>query len=276
MISRNNSDPIGVLDSGLGGLSILRAVRKRLPGESFIYVADSLNSPYGSHNQEFIIKRTLEISNWLVQKHAKALLIACNTATTQSISIIRQQIKIPIIGVEPGIKPAVQRSSSGIIGIIATKSTLNSVRFIDLIKSYNSSKYRFICNDGHGLVEEVEAGNTYSDTLRILLDKYLIPIVDAGADVLVLGCTHYLFLTPIIHDVIGKEILLIDISNAVANQLVFILNKNNLCSTKSHGSILFYSTSNRCYLQAIASGLLHPDTKVIKPIIISSQHLHVY
>ncbi|MDU0809743.1 MAG: glutamate racemase [Burkholderia sp.] len=266
-MSEHDSNPIGVFDSGLGGLSVLRAVKKRLPDESFIYVADSLNAPYGKHNQDFITKRTLQISKWLVKQRVKAILIACNTATTQSISIIRQQIKIPIIGIEPGIKPAIKNSKNGIIGIIATRATLNSVRFTYLIKLYSSSGYHFICNDGHGLVEAIETGNISSRTLHLLLYRHLKSILDAGSDVLVLGCTHYPFLAPIIHNIVGKQMSIIDTTDAVANQTVHILNEHKLHSKKSNGSIFFYSTKlDKYYLKFISS--IYPDAG-IKHIIIS-------
>lgn len=190
--------PVGIFDFGLGGLSVLRALRAQLPEESFVYVADSRHAPYGERDDAFIIERTLAIGEWFAARGAKALVVACNTATAQSIAVVRETLAIPLVGVEPGIKPATLSSRSRVAGVLATAATLRSARFESLIERY-AADCRFLRQPGHGLVEAIERGDTGSPALRALLTGYLEPMLPAGADTLVLGCTHYPFLDATIH-----------------------------------------------------------------------------
>ena len=210
--------PVGIFDSGLGGLSVLRAVRAQLPDEAILYVADSLYAPYGERDDDFIADRTLAIGEWLVKQGAKALVVACNTATAQSIALVREKLPIPLVGVEPGVKPAALQSKTRVAGVLATQVTLRSARFQALLERY-AADCRFLCQPGHGLVQAVERCDIGSAELRALLRGYLQPMLDAGADTLVLGCTHYPFLDAAIRDIVGDRLMLIDTSVAIARQL---------------------------------------------------------
>lgn len=266
--------PVGVFDSGLGGLSVLRAVRAQLPDESFVYVADSRNAPYGPRDEAFITERTLAIGEWLARQGAKALVVACNTATAQSIAAIRERLAIPLVGVEPGIKPAAALSASGIAGVLATQSTLASARFQALLDRYGAGR-RFICQPGHGLVEAVERGDTNSPALRALLDSYLQPMLDAGADTLVLGCTHYPFFTETIRDLVGDRLTIVDTSDAIARQLARVLDERGLRAPAGTRAAppRFCSTSDGRQLRALASTLLGLDAPV-ESVVISSPNAH--
>ncbi|OJB10920.1 glutamate racemase [Burkholderia ubonensis] len=266
--------PVGVFDSGLGGLSVLRAVRAQLPDESFVYVADSRNAPYGPRDEAFITERTLAIGEWLAREGAKALVVACNTATAQSIAAIRERLAIPLVGVEPGIKPAAALSASGIAGVLATQSTLASARFQALLDRYGAGR-RFICQPGHGLVEAVERGDTNSPALRTLLDGYLQPMLDAGADTLVLGCTHYPFFTETIRDLVGDRLTIVDTSDAIARQLARVLDERGLRAPAGTRAAppRFCSTSDGRQLRALASTLLGLDAPV-ESVAISSPNAH--
>ncbi|KUZ68704.1 glutamate racemase [Burkholderia ubonensis] len=266
--------PVGVFDSGLGGLSVLRAVRAQLPDESFVYVADSRNAPYGPRDEAFITERTLAIGEWLARQGAKALVVACNTATAQSIAAIRERLSIPLVGVEPGIKPAAALSASGIAGVLATQSTLASARFQALLDRYGTGR-RFICQPGHGLVEAVERGDTNSPALRALLDGYLQPMLDAGADTLVLGCTHYPFFTETIRDLVGDRLTIVDTSDAIARQLARVLDERGLRAPAGTRAAppRFCSTSDGRQLRALASTLLGLDAPV-ESVAISSPNAH--
>ncbi|OJA83333.1 glutamate racemase [Burkholderia ubonensis] len=268
------SAPVGVFDSGLGGLSVLRAVRAQLPDESFVYVADSRNAPYGPRDEAFITERTLAIGEWLAREGAKALVVACNTATAQSIAAIRERLAIPLVGVEPGIKPAAALSASGIAGVLATQSTLASARFQALLDRYGAGR-RFICQPGHGLVEAVERGDTHSPALRALLDGYLQPMLDAGADTLVLGCTHYPFFTETIRDLVGNRLTIVDTSDAIARQLARVLDERGLRAPAGTRAAppRFCSTSDGRQLRALASTLLGLDAPV-ESVAISSPNAH--
>jgi glutamate racemase len=210
--------PVGIFDSGLGGLSVLRAVRAALPDEQLIYVADSLYAPYGERDEDFIADRTLAIGEWLIAQGAKALVVACNTATAQSIAQARERLPIPMIGVEPGIKPAALMSQTRVAGVLATAVTLRSARFQALAERH-STDCRFILQPGHGLVQAVERCDIDSPELIELLRSYIQPMLDANADTLVLGCTHYPFLDQAIRSIAGDRLALIDTSVAIARQL---------------------------------------------------------
>ncbi|AYY59448.1 glutamate racemase [Burkholderia multivorans] len=266
--------PIGIFDSGLGGLSVLRAVRARLPGESFVYVADTRHAPYGERDDAFITERTLAIGEWLVEQRAKALVVACNTATAQSIAAVRERLAIPLVGVEPGIKPAVEQSASGVVGVLATQATLRSARFQALLERHGAG-CRFICQPGHGLVQAVERGDTGSPALRTLLDGYLKPMLDAGADTIVLGCTHYPFLTPAIRSLIGERMTIVDTSDAIARQLARVLEQHGLRTPAGvlAAATRFCSTGDGRPLQALASTLLDLDAPV-EAVTIASPNAH--
>jgi glutamate racemase len=266
--------PVGIFDSGLGGLSVLRATRARLPGESFIYVADSLNAPYGERDDAFITERTLAIGEWLVRQGAKALVVACNTATAQSIAAVRERLAIPLVGVEPGIKPAVQQSVSGVAGVLATQATLRSTRFQALLDRHGAG-CRFICQAGHGLVQAVESGDSGSPALRALLMNYLQPMLDQGADTLVLGCTHYPFFAETIRELVGNRLTIVDTSDAIGRQLVRVLDERGLQAPAGVAAAppRFCSTNDGRQLRLLASTLLGLDSPV-ESVTISSPNAH--
>ena len=254
--------PVGIFDSGLGGLSVLRAVRAQLPGEAII-LADSLYAPYGERDDDFIADRTLAIGQWLVTQGAKVLVVACNTATAQSIALVREKLPIPLVGVEPGVKPAAAQSKTRVAGVLATQVTLRSARFESLLERY-AADCRFLCQPGHGLVQAIERCDVGSAELRALLRGYLQPMLDAGADTLVLGCTHYPFLDATIRDIVGDRMALIDTSVAIARQLERVLEHNGLraASGQAAGLPRFCSTSDGAHLQQLAATLLQIDAPV--------------
>lgn len=258
-----NPEPIGIFDSGLGGLSVLRAIRAQLPQEALLYVADSLHAPYGRRDNEFISERTIAISEWLVSQGAKALVVACNTATAESIALARGRLAVPIIGVEPGIKPAAGRSVSRIAGVLATQVTLRSERFRSLIERH-ASDCQFICQPGHGLVEAVERCEIDSPEVRALLARYLEPMLAAGADTLVLGCTHYPFLDAVIREIAGARLALVDTSVAIARQLERVLEANGqrAPADRQPAPPRLCSTDEGVHLGRLASTLLGLDVPV--------------
>jgi glutamate racemase len=257
------SAPVGIFDSGMGGLSVLRAVRAQLPNEALIYTADALYAPYGERDDDFITDRTLAIGAWLVEQGAKALVVACNTATAQSIALARERLPIPVIGVEPGLKPAAQQSATHIAGVLATQVTLRSARF-QALQQRHAADCHFICQPGHGLVQAIERCDVGSPELRALLRSYLVPMLDAGADTLVLGCTHYPFLDAAIRDIVGDRMMLIDTSVAIARQLERVLNEHGLRAAADTVADLprFCSTSDSAHLRQMAGTLLHIDAPV--------------
>jgi glutamate racemase len=251
---------IGVFDSGVGGLSILDEALRQLPKHDYIYLADSLNAPYGEKSSEWIESRSMELCRYLSSQGCDAIVVACNTATAQAIARIRAELSdIPIIGVEPGIKPAALQSSKGVVGVLATEATLKSDKFNALLDTLPSS-CRFIKQAGAGLVPLIESGQANSEQTLELLAKHLEPIQDAGADTLVLGCTHYPFLRKSIRKLLGDSITLIDTSDAVVRQL-----RRKLESLREephhqqHGSIQFVSSKDGLALLKMSQELMQSD-----------------
>lgn len=209
---------IGVFDSGVGGLSVLRHIRQRLPNERLIYVADSGHVPYGDKSREYIEERSLIITRFLQQQGADAIVIACNTASAAAAAALRSQFKMPVIAMEPAVKPAVAASRNGIVGVLATTGTLASARFAALLERY-AGEGEIITQGCPGLVEQVEKGELNGTQTRALIERYTQPLLARGADTLILGCTHYPFLASLIADVVGNNIALVDTGAAVARQL---------------------------------------------------------
>lgn len=209
---------IGVFDSGVGGLSVLRHIRQLLPNERLIYVADSAHVPYGDKSREYIEARSIIIARFLQQQGADAIVVACNTASASAAAALRSQFDIPIIAMEPAVKPAVSATRSGIVGVLATTGTLASARFAALLERY-AGDVEIVTQGCPGLVEQVERGELNSAHTRELIERYTAPLLARGADTLILGCTHYPFLAALISELVGREVTLVDTGAAVARQL---------------------------------------------------------
>ena len=246
----NTTNPIGLFDSGIGGTSIWKEVHQLLPHENTIYLADSKNAPYGKKTKEEIVDLCFKNVDFLLEHNCKIIVVACNTATTNAIKEMRQKYDVPLIGIEPAIKPAAHLSETQTIGILATKGTLNSELFNRQVESYSNIK--IMEQVGHGLVELIEEGKTDSEEMRNLLKIYLRPMIAANIDYLVLGCSHYPYLIPEIKKIIPPHIKIIDSGEAVAKQTKAILEKNNLLNdSMKKAENLFYSNSNPKVLQGI-------------------------
>jgi len=211
--------PIGIFDSGVGGLSVMKAIRAALPHEQLLYVADSANAPYGERSADFITARALAMAQFLVGHGAKAIVVACNTATVVAVDTLRARFSLPVVALEPAIKPAVALTRSGVVGVLATRRTLESPA-VARLRAQHAGQARILLQACPGLVEQVERGDTDSAATRALLESYLTPLLEAGADTLVLGCTHYPFLAAPIHAIAGPGVTLVESSAAVARQLV--------------------------------------------------------
>lgn len=251
---------IGVFDSGVGGLSILDEALQQLPNHDYIYFADSANAPYGNKSAQWIASRSLQICSYLAEKGCDAIVVACNTATAEAIASIRSQLDIPIIGVEPGIKPAAMQTQNGVVGVLATEATLKSDKFNALLATLPDD-CEFIKQAGAGLVPLIEAGQIDSPEMQSLLRNHLSPMQERGVDTLVLGCTHYPFLKKIIREIVGDSLTLIDTSDAVVRQLARQLDQRGIVAlSKNHPSALrLLSTGNADTLQAMAKRLLRSD-----------------
>ncbi len=245
--------PIGIFDSGLGGLSIWQEINKVLPNESTIYLADSKNAPYGDKNKAEIIAYAIKNTKTLLQYNCKIIVVACNTATTNAIAILREKFNIPFIGIEPATKPAALTTKTGKIGVLATQGTLKSDLFIATSSKFKNN-LTIIETEGKNLVNLIEAGKI-AET-EILLQQYLNPMVKKGIDNLVLGCTHYPFLIPIIKKIIPNNIKIIDSGHAVARQTKKILMENKLINDQHHkAKHIFYTNNDLAILDAFLKQL---------------------
>jgi len=243
-VQSDASAPVGVFDSGIGGLSVLLDIRNALPCEDLLYVADSGNVPYGSKSPSFIRERSRLLTEFLLEKRAKAVVVACNTATAAAAGFLRSHYPTPIVAMEPAVKPAIAATRSGVIGVLATVGTLSSARFAALLERFGNG-VQIIVQPCPGLVECVEAGDLDGNETRELVEKYTAPLHAAGADVIVLGCTHYSFLRPLIASVVGPQATLIDTGGAVAKQLRRVLEAEKLLNSKqSAGTERFWTTGD--------------------------------
>ncbi|KHK64089.1 MULTISPECIES: glutamate racemase [Pseudomonas] len=243
--------PVGVFDSGVGGLSVLGEIRHLLPNESLLYVADCGHIPYGEKSPEFIRQRCAIIAEFLQRQGAKALVVACNTATVAGVADLRRDYPDwPIVGMEPAVKPAAAATRSGIVGVLATTGTLQSAKFAALLDRF-ATDVRVITQPCPGLVELIEAGDLHSPALRQLLQGYVTPLLAAGCDTLILGCTHYPFLKPLLKEMVAADISLIDTGAAVARQLQRLLAERMLLAEGPASETQFWSSGDPAHLRKI-------------------------
>jgi glutamate racemase len=244
----DNKQPIGVFDSGIGGTSIWKEIHNLLPNEKTIYLADSKNAPYGEKSKEEIIQLSMKNTDFLLNMNCKLIVVACNTATTNAIRELRAHYGIPFIGIEPAIKPAAISSKTQIIGILATKGTLNSELFNKTSEMFQHIK--IIEQIGYGLVELIENGQIESPEMTQLLHSYLQPMIEANIDFLVLGCSHYPYLIPQIRKIIPNHIQIIDSGLAVARQTQNLLKEIGF-NNDNNNKPIFYTNTNPKVLETI-------------------------
>lgn len=244
-----NNQPIGLFDSGIGGTSIWSAIHQLMPNEDTIYLADSKNAPYGQKSKDEIIALTIKNTEFLLEKNAKIIVVACNTATTNAIKELRSKYRIPFIGIEPAIKPAALHSKTQTIGILATKGTLSSELFNKAVEAYQETK--IIEQVGHGIVELIENGELNSNKMNDLLHSYVDPMIQQNIDYLVLGCSHYPYLIPQLKEILPPHIHIIDSGEAVAKQTQKILQEKVGLHEAGKSTCAFYSNHNPKVLQEI-------------------------
>ena len=248
---KSNEFSIGIFDSGVGGTSIWKEINTLLPFENTIYLSDSKNAPYGQKSKEDIINLSIKNTELLLNQNCKLIVVACNTATTNAIKVLRSKYNIPFIGIEPAIKPASLKTKTNKIGILATKGTLNSELFE---KTSNTINQNIVIKEvvGKGLVELIESGKLNSLETKRLLELYIKPLIKDNVDALVLGCTHYPYLIPNIREIVGNKMQIIDSGEAVARQTKSILLKNNITNNSfKKSSHQFYINKDKSVLKTL-------------------------
>jgi len=265
----STSAAIGIFDSGVGGLSIAKCIQQNLPNEQLIYIADSFYAPYGDKTRQVIISRVHAMVDYLIKRQVKAIVIACNTATAYAIDEIRKKVSIPIIGVEPAIKPAALHSKNigktKKVAILTTKATAENLRFLSLIHTH-SQNIEMIIQPCPGLVELIELNKQNSVECWTLLQKYLTPLNEAHVDALVLGCTHYPFLIPQLKKLVHADMQIIETSQPVTDELIRQLTLHKLTAPMyQQGSIQFYSSKTSMTISFIMTQLWqqHIEVKVL-------------
>jgi glutamate racemase len=249
--------PIGVFDSGVGGLSVLREIRATLPHEHLVYVADSEHAPYGDKSSEFIAGRAQAMVTFLLQQGVKAVVVACNTVTGLAIQQLREQFpELPIVAIEPAVKPAAAATRTGVVGVLATRLTVKSPGLARLIEQHGQGT-RIVTQACPGWVELVESARLESPATREQVAQYVRPLLDQNVDTLVLGCTHYPFLASVIADIAGPQVRLIDPAAAVARELQRRLQSAGLTTTRTDapGPTEFWTSGSPAHATQVMSAL---------------------
>ncbi len=259
-----NVQPVGIFDSGIGGTSIWKEIQEVLPNENCLYLADSKNAPYGEKSQQEILQLCIKNTEYLLEHNCKLIVVACNTATTNAIDYLRSNYTVPFIGIEPAIKPAALNSKSKTVGVLATKGTLASSLFHSTTQNH-AEGIIIIEQQGKGLVELIESGKLNSNTTRELLEIYIRPMLDKGIDYLVLGCTHYPYLIPLLKELLPKGVKIIDSGEAVARQTKAVLEKNMLLNTseKTGKQQLFTNTDPALLERFVSSVLVEKEVRFL-------------
>lgn len=259
-----DNSPIGIFDSGLGGLTVWRRIKKILPNEQLIYLADSGNCPYGPKPEEEIKRLAIACTDFLIDKGCKIIVVACNTATSAAISHLREKYAIPFVGMEPAIKPAARLSKTGSVGILATAGTLNGELYKQTQQRY-ANHVKIQLQIGTGLVQLVEKGETDTPEAAALLKSYLEPMLEANIDQLVLGCSHYPFFKPLLKTLTLGKVRIVEPSKAIARQTRRVLLLNKLLANPKEENRLtdeFYTTGSTELMNQFLSKVLRLEAKV--------------
>jgi glutamate racemase len=235
--------PLGLFDSGVGGLSVVRALLQQLPRESLLYVADTAHCPYGSRSTEEIRTLSVAISRYLIEDGCKLIVVACNTASAAALAHLRQTFpETPFVGMVPAVKPAAAITRSGVVGVLATPVTFQGALYEELVSHYGR-EVRLLSRACPGLVERIEQGDLDSPALLDLLRGCVEPMLQAGADTLVLGCTHYPFIAPALRRLLGEDVAIVEPSDAIARQTARVLEREGLVCSEAHAPSYAYQTS---------------------------------
>ncbi|MCK5116616.1 MAG: glutamate racemase [Candidatus Aegiribacteria sp.] len=267
-----NSGKIGIFDSGVGGLTVVRAVNSLLPGESVVYFGDTARLPYGSKSPETVIRFAIEDAEFLLGKGLKLLVVACNTASSVSLPALREFVDVPVIGViDPGAKAAAGVTESGIVGVIGTLGTISSGAYQKALKSFDSVS-RVIAQPAPLLVPLVEEGLLDHSITELVLKEYTAPLVSEGIDTLVLGCTHYPLLRNALSNILGEGIRLIDSAESTADEVASILDTMGLQSEDLRGENSFYVSDIPLKFQEIAQRFLGKAIPLVTQIEVGELH----
>lgn len=258
-----NSKTIGIFDSGVGGLSVLRAIRQRLPAQPVIYLADQAHVPYGPRSLAEVRAFSEAITRFLLGQGAALIVVACNTASAAALYHLRRIFpQVPIVGMEPAVKPAAEQTRSGVVGVLATPATFQGALYSSVVERF-ANDVILIQDTCPGLVGQIEAGQLASPETRAILEHALQPMLEHGIDTLVLGCTHYPFVIPLIEEIAGPGVRVIDPAPAIARQVERLLDANDLRAKGTvGGSLCLFTTGDAEKMQQLLPMLLGEEAQV--------------
>ncbi len=252
-----SEQPIGVFDSGVGGLSVLRAIRHRLPTEEVIFFGDQAHVPYGPRPLEQVQRFATAITRWLLDEGAKLIVVACNTASAAALHFLRETFpQVKFVGMEPAVKPAAERTRSGVVGVLATPATFQGALYASVVERF-ANGVEILQDTCPGLVQEIEQGNLNGEVTRRILEQALRPMLARKMDTVVLGCTHYPFVIPLIQEIVGEGVRVIDPAPAVARQVERLLEAQGLRNPASErGRVRFFTSREPAALERLLPRLL--------------------
>lgn len=264
MVDSPNHSPIGIFDSGVGGLSVLRAIRQQLPGESVLYVADQAHVPYGSRPLDEVRALSEGVTHFLLDQGAKLIVVACNTASAAALSYLRDTFPIvPFVGMEPAVKPAVEHTQTGVVGVLATPATFQGALYNSVIERF-AHGVNILQHTCPGLVGQIEKGALGTVETRAILVDALLPMLEQGIDTVVLGCTHYPFVIPLIQEIVGENVRVIDPAPSVARQVGRLLEENELSHPDGKkGEVWLYTSGDVEKLEVLLPMLLGESGQVM-------------
>lgn len=240
----NNNSPIGIFDSGIGGVSVLRAIRELLPNENLIYFGDNAHLPYGEKSMDEIRKFSEGVVNFLLEKNCKIIVIACNTASAAALKYLRGiHPEISFVGMEPAVKPAAEQTQSGVVGVIATTATFQGELFASVVERF-AQNVKVLNQPCPGLVQQIEAGKLENVDTEKMLRGWLEPMKEKNIDTLVLACTHYPFVLPLIKKILGEKVRVIDPAPAIARQVKKVLGEKNLLKENGNGTVEYFTSGD--------------------------------
>jgi glutamate racemase len=257
--------PIGIFDSGVGGLSVLREVQRQFPCEDLIYLADQAHVPYGERSREEVLGFAEGIVRYLLELESKLIILACNTASAVALKHLRASYPdLPFVGMEPAVKPAAAETKSGVVGVLATPATFQGDLYASTVERF-ARGVKILQDTCPGLVKQIEEGNIDHPQTREILENALKPMLREGVDEVVMGCTHYPFVIPLIEDILGDQAKVIDPAPAVARQAGRILEEYDLLTPEGEpGQLVFLTTGDPGKMEALLKSLLNLDKEVIK------------
>jgi glutamate racemase len=253
----NSNSPIGIFDSGVGGLSVLRAIRGQMPEEAIVYFGDQGHIPYGPRPMEQIRSFSEAITNFLLAQNAKIIVVACNTASAAALKHLREKFPdVQFVGMEPAVKPAAEHTQTGKVGVIATPATFQGALYASVVERFANGVELFQ-NTCNGLVQQIEQGNLDGEETRQILEDALLPMLEKNIDTVVLGCTHYPFVIPLIERIVGEKVRVIDPAPAVARQAERLLEAGGVRNeSESSGDVKLYTSGDAASLKSMLPMLL--------------------